>query len=208
MYITAVLLGVAVWLLSGVTGDVRVDHATVLRVIQRGPQVVGAVIGVSLAIGLRSGGRGGPLVIEAADVRHVLLSPVDRAVALRPVAIRQLRFGPWSAPASGAMAGLLAYRRLPGGFVAWVASGAAVGLVVAAASLGLAMVVAGRRWGRWVGTGLGRGGGGVVGRRPGRYHDDLSGDAARRRRPVAAAVPARSASSVSPLPWSVWGRAW
>ncbi|MDQ6838056.1 MAG: hypothetical protein M3137_06900, partial [Actinomycetota bacterium] len=90
VYITAVLLGVAVWLLSGVTGDTRVDHATVARVAGHGPQIVGAVIGVCLAIGLRSGGRGGPLVIEAADVRHVLLSPVDRTVALRPVAIRQL----------------------------------------------------------------------------------------------------------------------
>ncbi|MGI8752064.1 MAG: hypothetical protein ACR2MN_07090, partial [Acidimicrobiales bacterium] len=154
VYITAVLLGVAVWLLSGVTGDVRVDHATVLRVIQRGPQIVGAVIGVSFAVGMRSGGRGGPLVIEAADVRHVLLSPVDRAVALRPVAIRQLRFGTVVGAGSGALAGLLAFRRLPGGFVAWVACGAGVGLVAATASLGLAMVVAGRRWGRWVGSGL------------------------------------------------------
>lgn len=154
VYITAILLGVAVWLLSGVTGDTRVDHATVLRVMERGPQIVGAVIGVSFAIGMRSGGRGGPLVIEAADVRHVLLSPVDRAVALRPVAIRQLRFGTVVGAGSGALAGLLAYRRLPGGFVIWVASGAGVGLVAATASLGLAMVVAGRRWGRWVGTGL------------------------------------------------------
>ena len=154
VYITAVLLGVAVWLLSGVTGDSRVDHPAVLRVMERAPQIVGAVIGVSFAIGLRSGGRGGPLVIEAADVRHVLLSPVDRAVALRPVAIRQLRFGTVVGAGSGALAGLLAYRRLPGGFVVWVASGAGVGLVAATASLGLAMVVAGRRWGRWVGTGL------------------------------------------------------
>lgn len=154
VYITAVLLGVAVWLLSGVTGDVRVDAATVLRVVDRGPQIVGAVIGVSFAIGLRSGGRGGPLVIEAADVRHVLLSPLDRTLALRPVAVRQLRFGTVVGAGSGAMAGLLAYRRLPGGFVAWVASGAGVGVVAATASLGLAMVVAGRRWGRWAGTGL------------------------------------------------------
>lgn len=154
VYITAILLGVAVWLLSGVTGDVRVDHATVLRVIQRGPQVVGAVIGVCFAVGLRSGGRGGPLVMEAADVRHVLLSPVDRAVALRPVAIRQLRFGAVVGAGSGALAGLLAFRRLPGGFVGWVATGVGVGVLVATASLGLAMVVAGRRWGRWAGTGL------------------------------------------------------
>ncbi|MDQ6782904.1 MAG: hypothetical protein M3063_05565 [Actinomycetota bacterium] len=154
VYITAVLLGVAVWLLSGVTGDTRVDAATVHRVVEHGPQIVGAVIGVSLGIGLRSGGRGGPLVIEAADVRHVLLSPLDRTVALRPVAVRQMRFGLVVGAGAGGLAGLLAYRRLPGGFVGWVASGAAVGLLTATAALGLAMVVAGRRYGRWVGSGL------------------------------------------------------
>lgn len=154
VYITAVLSGVALWLLSGITGDTRVGHQTVLNVSSHGPQVVGAVIGVALAVGLRSGGRGGPLVIEAADVRHVLLSPMDRAVALRPVAVRQLRFGALVGAGAGALGGLLAYRRLPGGFPAWVVSGAVVGLVTATAALGLAMVVAGRRGGRVLGTGL------------------------------------------------------
>lgn len=154
VYITAVLLGVAVWLLSGVTGDVRVDAATVQRVTERGPQVVGAVVGAAWAVGLRAGGRGGPLVIEAADVRHVLLSPVDRAVALLPIAIRQLRFGALVGAGAGALGGLLAYRRLPGGFPGWAACGAGVGLLAAVSSLALAMIIAGHRRGRWVGSGL------------------------------------------------------
>ena len=105
-----------------------------------------------LAVGLRSGGRGGPLVIEAADVRHVLLAPIDRTVALRGPAVRQLRFGGLLGGAAGAVAGLLAVRRLPGSPIAWVASGAVVGAAIALASLGLAMVVAGFRLGRWLST--------------------------------------------------------
>jgi len=154
VYVTAIMVGVAVWLLSGLTGDTRLDPASILRTADRGPQIVGAVIGVALATGLRSGGRGGPLVIEAADVRHVLLSPLDRTVALRPVAVRQLRFGVVVGAGAGAVAGLLAYRRIPGGFVAWVAAGAFVGMLTVVGALGLAMVVAGRRWGRLAGSGL------------------------------------------------------
>ena len=50
------------------------------------------VAAFAVALGLRSGSRGGPLALERADVRHVLLAPVDRTTALRAPAIRQLRF--------------------------------------------------------------------------------------------------------------------
>jgi hypothetical protein len=143
---------VAVWLLSGVVGDERVTAATVTRVGSHGAAVVGVAVAVIFAVGLRSGGRGGPLVIEAADVRHVLLAPVDRALALRGPAVRQLRFGAAAGAAVGAMAGLLAYRRLPGSPLAWVASGAAVGGLAALGGLGLALVVSGRRLGSRVGS--------------------------------------------------------
>lgn len=154
VYITAVLSGVVVWLLSGVTGDARVGAATVARVASHGPQVVGLVVAVALGVGARSGGRGGPLVIEAADVRHVLLSPLDRGVALKPVAVRMVRFGALAGAGAGAVAGLLAYRRLPGGFPAWLVCGAGVGLLTVAGALGLAMLVSGLRLGRQVGSGV------------------------------------------------------
>jgi hypothetical protein len=154
VYITAVVSGIAVWLLSGVTGDTRVAASTATHVGAHDAQIVGIVVAFCWAIGLRSGGRGGPLVIEAADVRHVLLSPLDRAVALRPVAVRQLRFGALIGGGVGAVGGLLAFRRLPGGFGAWAAVGALVGGLAVTSSLGLAMLVAGRRMGRVVGSGL------------------------------------------------------
>src|SRR5438105_10217010 len=67
-YLTAILLGIAVLLLSGVTGDKRLDRAGVERVRRDGAAAVGLAGAVVVAIGLRSGGRGGPLVVEAADV--------------------------------------------------------------------------------------------------------------------------------------------
>ena len=151
-YITGVVSAVVIWLLSGVVGDQRVDAATLARLHTHGAAVVGIVVGVVLAVACRSGGRGGPLVIEAADVRHVLLSPVDRTVALRPVAWRMLRFGSAVGAAVGAVAGLLAYRRLPGAAPAWVAAGAATGAFTALGALGLALVVSGRRLGPRLGT--------------------------------------------------------
>jgi hypothetical protein len=154
VYITAIVSGIAVWLLSGVTGDTRVVASTATHVGHHDAALVGVAVALSWAVGLRSGGRGGPLVIEAADVRHVLLSPLDRVDALRPVAVRQLRFGALVGAGTGAVAGLLAYRRLPGGFAGWIAVGVVVGMLTVTSSLGLAMLVAGRRLGRWIGGGL------------------------------------------------------
>ena len=57
-----------------------------------GPGWIGVAAAFALALGLRSGSRGGPLALERAEVRHVLLAPVDRTTALRAPAIRQLRF--------------------------------------------------------------------------------------------------------------------
>jgi hypothetical protein len=156
VYVTAVVGGIAVWILSGLTGDGRVDPATVAQVRHHGAQVVGAAVSLAWAVGLRSGGRGGPLVIEAAAVRHVLMAPVERALVLRPLAWRQLRFGSFAGAVVGAIAGLLAFRRLPGPAAQWVGAGAATGVLAVAGALGLGMTVAGLRPGgataaRWVG---------------------------------------------------------
>src|SRR5947199_5686988 len=72
-YLTAVLVGLAILLLSGITGDKRVTADGIHDVKRNAAALVGLAGAVVVAIGLRSGGRGGPLVIEAADVRHVLL---------------------------------------------------------------------------------------------------------------------------------------
>ena len=77
-YLTGIFTGIAVLLLSGATGDGKVAPATLVDIGRDGPAAVGAALALAVAVGLRSGGRGGPLVIEAAEVRHVLLAPLGR----------------------------------------------------------------------------------------------------------------------------------
>ena len=153
-YLTGITLTMAVLLLSGVTGDDKVSAAEVASLRAHGGAVLGMAVALIFAIGFRSGGRGGPLVVEAADVRHVLLAPIDRSVALRGPAIRQLRFVTLVGTVAGGIAGLLAFRRLPGAPAGWIAVGGLVGAVSVAGGFGLAMIVSGRRLGRWVGGGL------------------------------------------------------
>lgn len=147
-YVTGILCAVAVWLLSGVVGDVRLHGPGLARVRADGAQVVGAAVAAMAAVALRSGGRGGPLVLEAADVRHVLMAPLDRAVALRAPALRQLRFAAAAGAGAGLVGGLLAWRRLPGPLLGWLAAGALVGVSAVVGALGLAMLTSGRRAGR------------------------------------------------------------
>jgi hypothetical protein len=150
-YLTGITLSIGVLLLSGATGDTKITGADLAAIKTDGGAWVGLAIALAFAIGLRSGGRGGPLVVEAADVRHVLLAPVDRSVALRGPAIRQLRFLLLAGATTGGIAGLLALRRLPGPPAGWVASGAAAAVLAVAGGFGLALIASGRRLGRWVG---------------------------------------------------------
>lgn len=142
----AAVVGVAITLvLSSVVGGERVSAATVDDVTQRGPAVLAVVVALALAAGLRSGSRGGPLALEPAEVRYVLLAPVGRAVALRAPALRAVRFALFLGTVCGAIGGQLAVRRLGGAPLAWVGAGALFGALVAALAVGAALVASGRR---------------------------------------------------------------
>ena len=147
-YVATIFGGAALWWLALRVGGSAVASTTAHRVAVDGPQVVGLVIAMALAVGLRSGGRGGPLVLEAADVRHLLLAPLDRGLALRGPALRLLRFGATWGVGVGAVFGVLASRRLGGQWPAWAASGALVGASAVDGALGAAMAVSGARLGR------------------------------------------------------------
>lgn len=114
-----------------------------------GEALVGLVAAAVVAIGLRSGARGGPLALDRAEVRHVLLAPVDRTTALRRPAVRQLQFLAFAAAVVGAVAGHLAGRRIDGDGAAWVACGALAAAAAVALAHGLAMVVSGLRLPAW-----------------------------------------------------------
>ena len=54
-----------------------------------GPSIAGVVAVLALGIGLRNGAEGGPVSVESADVRHVLLAPISRTrVLMRPISQR------------------------------------------------------------------------------------------------------------------------
>jgi hypothetical protein len=149
-YLTGIVCLVAVVTLSGAIGDGDVDRAGVREVLQHGPGWLGGVAALAIALGVRSGSRGGPLALERADVRHVLLAPVDRGSALRGPALRQLRFMAFVGLLVGAVAGQLASHRLPGSTFAWVGTGALGGLTAVSLGVGAAYVTGALRLPRWV----------------------------------------------------------
>jgi hypothetical protein len=154
-YVTALISAVTVAVVAGLVSGDELSAPAVDRLLQHAAAWLGVAVAAAIAIGLRSGSRGGPLALERADVRHVLLAPVDRTTALRAPAVRQLRFLLFVAVVAGAIAGDLAAHRLPGSVVAWLASGALFTVTCVAFGYGVALVANGIRLPRWAGTALG-----------------------------------------------------
>ena len=149
-YLSGLIGIIAVLSLAGAIGDSRLPDASIHSARQHGPAAIGVVAALAIALGLRSGSRGGPLALEPAEVRHVLLAPVRRRQALLTLATRQLRYAIFIGSVVGAICGLLASRRLGGTRPAWVASGAAAGIVVALSFVGAALIGSGLRLRRLV----------------------------------------------------------
>jgi len=144
-YLTAIAVAIGIWALSNLPADHRLTPRQVAAVVQHGPALVAAFVAAVVALSIRSGARGGPLLLEAPDIQHVLLAPVLRGRALRVPTFQRVRAAVLGWAAVGAVAGLLAAKRLPGSAVEWLATGAAAGALTGAAAVGAALVVSGRR---------------------------------------------------------------
>ncbi|MCU1370099.1 MAG: hypothetical protein JWO77_1293 [Ilumatobacteraceae bacterium] len=155
VYITGLVSVVVVVLLSGAIGDDEVSVAGIADVKDHGPAAAGLLVALAVFLGLRSGSRGGPLALERPDVRHVLLSPVDRGVALRGPAWRQLRFLLAVGAAVGAATGQLIVRRLPGNAFEWIVFGALYGLTAVGLGYGSALLASGLKVKHWVASLIG-----------------------------------------------------
>jgi hypothetical protein len=151
-YMTAIFGAAALYFLAGAVGDEALSADQLARVVGEGADWLGVVVAVALAIGLRSGSRGGPLALEQAEVRHVLLAPVDRANAVRGPVLRQLRFLVFVASVVGVVAGLLASRRLEHHAAVWMACGALFAVSAVALAYGAALCASAWRLPSWVGT--------------------------------------------------------
>jgi hypothetical protein len=140
VYVSALFGGISLAWLSDLVGDQPLTAAQTGDVAAHGPAVLGVVATLALLLGLRSGSQGGPLALEAADVAHVMLAPVDRRRALTRPAVQRVRSAAFTgAVVAGAFA-QLAGRRLPGSTVAWFASGAAFGAAVGLLWVGAAFL--------------------------------------------------------------------
>jgi hypothetical protein len=111
------------------------------------PPWLGLAFAFAVGTGMRSGGRGGPLVLEAPVVAHELQAPVDRRAVLLGPALKQLRFLVFAGAVLGAVTGEVAARRLPVTMAAAIASAMLAVALAAALAAGCAMAVSGRRWG-------------------------------------------------------------
>ena len=144
-YLTALAVAALVWVLSNLPRDTRLSHSQIAGAAHRGPAFVGVAVAVLVALSLRSGARGGPLVLEAPDIQHVLLAPVSRRRALRHPALQKVRSAVLGWSAVGAVGGLLAAKRFGSSTPEWVLCGLAAGALSGASMVGAGLVASGRR---------------------------------------------------------------
>lgn len=152
VYLAAIVIGGSVLFISGVFEDTVATTNDVSDITAHGPNILGVVAAVAFFLGVRSGANGGPLAVEDAEVRHVLLAPVDIRSALRKPAVQRLRSAAFAGALAGAAAGQLAARRLPGSLGEWAFYGALYGTAVGLLWVGAALLVHGLRIPRVVGT--------------------------------------------------------
>ena len=145
VYVTVLSGAAVIWLSVSKVTDASARQGGLAHIRDHGAAVLGLVAAFLVALGLRSGSRGGPLSLEAADVRVVLLAPIRRRLALRAPALHQVRSAAFVGICVGAVVGNLAGHRLPGTFAGWVAADAGFGLLVALLSVGAALLACGLR---------------------------------------------------------------
>ncbi|MGK0276573.1 MAG: hypothetical protein ACI9N0_002967 [Ilumatobacter sp.] len=134
--------------IDGVVGD----GIKTSDLLARGPSIIGLIVVVAFGLGLRSGADGGPVAIEVADIRHVLLSPIDRRRALmRPVGQR-VRSVTFSFGMATAVLGQFVAREVEGSRAAWAAAGALFGAVTGAVFVTSAVIAHVIRLPRWAAT--------------------------------------------------------
>jgi len=159
-YLVGIFGGGSVLWISASVHDATVSAQSAADVARTAPSMLGLLAALVLLAGLRGGAQGGPVALEAADVMHVMLSPVDRRRALLRPALQRVRGSIFVSATAGALAGQLAGRRLPGTLLAWAGGGALFGASVAmlwagAALLAHTLIARSTRVPRWTATAIG-----------------------------------------------------
>jgi len=113
VYITALLGGGAILYLSDLVSDDPLKIDQLRNVHAHTPHVVGLLAALVVFLGLRSGVNGGPIAVEDAEVRHVLMAPINHRDVLRHPAIQRLRTFMFTGAIAGGVANQLLGRRIP-----------------------------------------------------------------------------------------------
>ena len=146
-------LTLVVWVSDAIDGAIG-DDIDSADLLERGPSIIGIIVVAAFALGLRSGADGGPVAIEVADIRHVLLSPISRrTVMMRPVAQR-LRAAAFAIGLGGAVFGQLVATEVEGSRASWAAACGAYGAIVGATFVSTAVIAHAWRIPRWFATAL------------------------------------------------------
>lgn len=154
-YIVGAALLIAGSFLVGFAQSVPLGSSNQRALVSYGPLYLGLIFALAIFLGLRSGSRGGPLALQGADVRMILLSGVSRSRFLRSRAISQARSLVGPAVLVGGLVGGVAHRALGVGTLKLVVEGALVALAAVLALFGSGYVSSGLRLNKWVATSVG-----------------------------------------------------
>ena len=89
------------------------DEVNIDELFAKAPSILGIAVVLAVAMGLRSGADGGPISVEIADIRHVLLAPLSRRLVLFTPIWQRFRSMMFSFGLVGAIVGQLIATELP-----------------------------------------------------------------------------------------------
>jgi len=147
VYISGLAAVIAVVVGSGIFGEVKLSSPDALAFVDTAVPWLGLAFAVTVGVGLRSGGRGGPLTLEAATIQYELLSPLPYATTLREPAIKQMRFMAFTGLCVGGIVGVLGVRSFDVNPTLLVGATAAAFSLALVLAVSVAMIASGRRIG-------------------------------------------------------------
>lgn len=136
--------GLLLWWVVTLLGHPHMAASTRTQVLERGPAFAGLLIALTFGTALRSGSRGGPLSLEAADVSHVLQAPIPRSISLVRPFVHQFRRGIYIGGLAGLCLGAVTRPFLLGSRIGWLGSGALFGGLLGVTFTGVATIASGR----------------------------------------------------------------
>jgi hypothetical protein len=145
VYVFTLSVGGLTWWIVATLGSRPLNARGIESFVRHAPIAAGLAFALSVWGGVRSGGRGGPIALEHAELVHVLGSPLPRERVLRYPALQQYRRGLLIGAGVGAVAGRMTSPFVPGGGLRWSAVGALCGAICGLLWMASALITSGRR---------------------------------------------------------------